>query len=128
MSEALATTMQQDKDIPNTAAAHEPEGSLALGPSSSPAYPTGTLPPLVSLLLDIPFVGTPPVGHPFPGFIASPTLKKWDCSSSTSLNDHHDKRTCIGSPEVEIRSEHSSAWGNENMSKLVLDARPSFEH
>ena len=99
----------------------------APGPSSSLAHLTGTLPSLVPLLLDIPFVGTPPVGCLFPWFIASPTLKKCIWSSSGSLSDYHNKRTHIGSPEVEVRSEHSSAWGDENISELVPEAGPSFE-
>ena len=61
MSEALATTMQQDDDVP---AASKPEGSLDPGPSSSPAHPSRTLPLPVPPLPDIPFVGTPPSGVP----------------------------------------------------------------
>ena len=56
MSGTIATAMQQDEDIP---AASEPEGSLAPGPSSSPAHPPRTPPLQVPPLLDIPFVGTP---------------------------------------------------------------------
>ena len=70
---------------------------------------------------------TPLVGCPFPGPRANPTQKKWDHSPSSSLGNHHDKRTHVGSQEVKVRSEHSSVWGNENMPKLVLEAGPSFE-
>ena len=127
MSKALATATKQGKNIQYTATPPELEGSLASDPSSSPAHPIGTPPPLIPLLPVIPFVGTPPVGHSFPGFTASSTPKKQDESSSSSLSDHHDKRTCIGSPEIEVRSEHSSPWGDENMPKLVPEAGPSFE-
>ena len=51
----------------------------------------------------------------------------WDHSSSSSLGNHCDKRTCISFQEVEARSEHSSAWTNENMPELVLEVRPSHE-
>ena len=44
MSKALATATQQGKDVPATTTESEPEGSPALGPSSSPAYPPRTLP------------------------------------------------------------------------------------
>ena len=128
MSEALATAMQQGENIQSTTAAPKPEGSLTLDPLSRPAHPTGPPPPLIPLLPDILFVGTPPVGHSFPGFTASPTLKKWDCFFSSSLCNHHDKRTCISSPEVEVRSRHSSARGNKNMPKLVPEAGSSSEH
>ena len=127
MSEALATAVQQGENVQSTTAAPKPEGSLAPDPSSSPAYPTGTPPPLIPFLPDIPFVGTPPVGHPFPGFIASPTPKKWDHSSSSSLGNHYHKRVHISSPEVEVRSKHSSALGDKNMLRLALEARLSFQ-
>ena len=75
MNKALATAMQQGKNVPTTAAATEAEGSLTLGPSSSLAHPSGN-PPLVPFLPDIPFVCTPPVGCSFPEFIAGPSQKK----------------------------------------------------
>ena len=75
MSKALDTAMQQDKDVSTTTTTPQLKGSPTLGLSSSPACPTETLPPLVPLLPDVPFVATPPVGHTFPGFIASPTSK-----------------------------------------------------
>ena len=72
MSEALVTAMQQGGHVQSTAAAPQPEGLLVLDPSSTPDHPTGNPPLLKPLLPDIPFVGTPPVGCPFPGFIAGP--------------------------------------------------------
>ena len=127
MSEALATTMQQDEDIPTSTTVPEPEGSLAPGPSNTPAHQTGPLLLPVPPLPDIPFVGTPSNGCPFAGFIASPTQKKWDQSSSNSLGNHHNKRTHVGSQEVEARSENSSAQSDEDTPKLVLEAGPSFK-
>ena len=106
---ALSTAVQQSKNIQSIATALRPKGSPVLYPSSSSDLPSGTPPPLLPLLPDIPFVGTPPVGCPFPGLITSPISKKWDHSSSDSLHNHHSKKTHISSPEVEVRSEHSSA-------------------
>ena len=126
MRDALATAMKQGKDMPATTTVPEPEGSPALGPSDSPAFPTGTPPLPVSCLPDIPFVGTPPVGNPFAEFIAGPTQKKGDHSSSSSSSNHCDKRTHVDSQEIKARSEQSSAQGNEDMPKLVLEAGPSF--
>ena len=80
------------------------------------------MPPLPEIL----FVDTPLVGCPFVEFLTIPTWKKWDCSSSSSLSNHHDKRTHIDSEEVKARSEHSSAQGDEDMTKLVMEAGPSF--
>ena len=110
MSEALAT-----------------EGSQAPDLSDSPAHQTGTPPLLVLPFLDIPFVCTCQVGHPFAGIIAGPTQKKWDCSSSNTLGDQCNKWTHFDSQEVEVRSEHNSTQGDEDMPKLVMEARPSSE-
>ena len=73
MSRTMATVMQQDEDVP---AASEPQGSPAAGPSSSPVHPLRT-PPLPALpLLDLPFGGTPPLGHIFACFLAISAQKK----------------------------------------------------
>ena len=117
--------MQQD--VPATTTASDPEGSLAPSSSSSPAHPPGTPPLPVPPLLDMPFIGTPLVGHPFAEFLAIPTQKKWDCSSSTSLDNHHDKRTHVDSQEVKARSEQSSAQGDEDTPKLLPEAGLSFK-
>ena len=76
ISGALATTVQQDEDVPATITASKPEGSLAPGPSSSPTHPPGTLPLPVPPLPNISFVGTPLVRCPFAEFFAIPTQKK----------------------------------------------------
>ena len=102
------------------------EGSQALAPSESQVHQTGT-PPQVTSLQDIPFVGTPPVGCPFARFIVSPRQKKWDCSSSGTLSDQCNKQTHVDSQEAEVRSEHNSTKGNEDMPELALAARPSSE-
>ena len=75
ISRSLATTAQQDEDIPATTTVSDPEGSLALGPSSSPACPTGTLPLPVPPLRNIPFVGTPPVRHHLLSSLPAPHRK-----------------------------------------------------
>ena len=78
-------------------------------------------------LLDIPFVGTPQAGHPIAGFIVSLTQKEGDCFSSGTLEDQYNKWTCVDSQEVEVRSEHSSTKGDENILKLAPEARTSSE-
>ena len=75
MSKALATTIQQEGDIPVTITVPMLEASQAPDPPDSPAGQTETLSLPVPPLPDIPFVSTPPVGCPFAGFIASPTQK-----------------------------------------------------
>ena len=125
MSEALATTASQEEDVPVTVTVPELEGFQAPDPSDSPAHQTGTPPLPVHPFLDIPFVGAPPNGHPFAGFIAGPMQRKWDCSSSDTLGDQCDKQTHVDSQEVKVRSRHSSTQGNEDMPKLVLEAGPS---
>ena len=127
MSNALATATQQEQDVPTTIAVPEPEGSQAPDPSDCPPHqplssdftsPSTPLP-------DIPFVGTTLVGCPFAGFIANPTQKKWDCSSSSSISHHCNKRTHVNSQEVEDKSEHSSTQGKEDMPTLASEVRPS---
>ena len=127
MSGVLATTAQQDGDIPATTAASESEGSPAPGPWSSPAHPPRTPPFPIPPLPDISFVGTPPVWHPFAAFHAIPTEKKWDCYSSGLLDDHCNRRTHVNSQEVKGGSDHSSAQSNEDMPELVPEAGPSFK-
>ena len=127
MSDALATAMQQEEDVPATIAAPELEGSQAPDPSDSPVHQTETLPLPVPPLLDIPFVGTPLVGCPFAGFIAGPTQKKVDCSSSGSPGNHHDKRSHVVSQEVKAKSEHSSTQDKQDMPTLASEVRPSSE-
>ena len=128
MSEVLATVKQQKKDIPVTITVPKPEGSQVLDSSDIPSCQTGIPPLPVSPFLDIPFVGTPPVGHPFTGFIASPTKKKWDCSSSSTLSDRCNKWIHVDSQEIEARSKHSSIQGEEDTPKLVLDGSPARNH
>ena len=126
MSGTLATIMQQDEEIPTTTNASELEGSPAAGPSSSPTHPPGIQPLPVPPLLDIPFVGTPPVRCLFAEVLAIPTKKTWDCCPSSRLSDHCDKGTCVNSQEVDARSEHSCAQSNEDMPELELEAGSSF--
>ena len=73
MSGMMATATQQDEDVP---AAFKPEGSPAPGPLSSPVHPPRTPPLPVPPLLDIPMVGTPPVGQAFAEFLAISKQKK----------------------------------------------------
>ena len=95
MSGVLATAMQQEEDVPATIIASEPEDTLAPGHSSSPIHPPGNPPFCIHPLLDIPFIATPPVGCPLAELLAVCTEKKWDCSPSDSLGNHHNKKTCV---------------------------------
>ena len=126
MSRLLATAAKQDENVPVTTNASEPKGSPAPGPSSSPDHPPGTPPLPGASLPDISSVGIPLVGYLIAVFLAIPTQKKWDHSPSSSLRDHCDKRTHVDFQEVEARSKHSSAQGNQDMPKLVPEAGPSF--
>ena len=125
MSGMMVTAMQQDEDV---AAASKPQCSLAPDPSSSLVHPP-RMPPLpVPPLLDIPLVGTPPVVCPFAEFLAISTQKKWGCSPSGLLDHHHNKRICVDSQEVEARSDHCSAHGDEDTPKVILETGTSFWH
>ena len=73
MSGVLATTVQQDEDVPTTTTASE--GSQAQGPSSSPAYTHRTPPLPVHPLPDIPFVGLPHWGAHLLSSLLSPHRK-----------------------------------------------------
>ena len=127
MSEALATAVQQEENVPVTISIPETEGSQAPGPSDSLAYQTGSPPLPVTPFPDIPFVGTPPVQHPFLGFRVNPSQEKWDHSPSGPLSDQCNKQTHVNSQEVKIRSKHNSTQGDEITPKLVLEAGPSSE-
>ena len=113
MNEALVTAVQQEEDIPVTTTVPEPEGSQ--DPDSSDP------------LLDIPFVGIPPVGCSFLGIIASPTQEKVAplCQQHTWWS--RQQLTHVNSQEVEVRSKHSSTQHNEDMLEVEPDARPSAE-
>ena len=47
-------------------------------------------------------------------------------SPSGPFGDCHEKKTWIDSLEVEVRSEHSSTWGDDHMSSLILETRTGF--
>ena len=110
MDDALVATEWQGKTALATAGATEPEEPSALGLSSSPAHSSKTPPHAIPVLLDLPFEGTPSMGHPFFESLAGPLQKKGDHSPSGLLSDQHSKRTQVHSPKVEVRSEHSFTW------------------
>ena len=60
------------------------------------------------------------MGHPFFESLAGPSQKKRDCSPTGSFNDCHGKN----SPEVEVRSEHSSTWGDDYIPELIPETGP----
>ena len=68
----------------------------------------------VSSLQDIPLVSTPLLGCSFAGLTITPKGKQ-DHSPSDSPDCLHAKRTHVTSPEVEVRSEHSSTRDNYHM-------------
>ena len=125
IDDALAATKQQGKTTLATLDAIEPEEPSAPGLSSSPTHSIETPPPAIPLLLDLPFESTPSMGCPFFQSFAGPSQKKRDCSPSRSFANHHGKRTQVYSPEVEVRSEHSSTWSDSNMLKLIPETRHS---
>ena len=111
ISGAATTAAQQDNGIPNVSmpchTVPVPHGSPVPGPSGVLTSPLVTSPLLVPSLPDIPLAGTPLLGHPFADLFL-PSKGKWDHSPSDLPNHLHAKRTCITSPEIEVRSEHSS--------------------
>ena len=124
MSKVLATTVQEEEDVPVVITVPDPESSQTPNLSDSLACSTGAPPLPVSPFLYILFVGTLLLGYPFTEFIAGPTLKKQDHSPSGTLRDEHNKQTCVDSQEVKVRSNHSSTQGDEDTPKLVPEARP----
>ena len=102
----------------------EPCGSPVPDPSEVLTPPLVTSTPPVSSLLDIPLAGTPLQGHPFADLAILPK-GKWDHTPSDSPNHLHTKRDHVTSPEVEVRSEHSSTLGNDHIPNLTPETRSS---
>ena len=127
INKPLVTATWLGENTPATTAVPEQEGSPVPGPSNSPAYFSETPSPIIPLLPDLPFMGTPLMGCPFTEFLATSTQKKWDHSPSSSFDHHCSKRTCIDSQEVKTGSNHSSTWGNGNTPGLIPEAGPSSE-
>ena len=125
MDDALVAAKQQGKTAPTTVGATKLEEPSAPGLSSSPATSLESLPPAIPLLLDLLFEDISSMGCPFFEFIAGPSQKKGVHSPSRPFGAHHGKRTQIDSPEVEVRIEHSSTWGDDYISKLIPETRPS---
>ena len=121
MDDTLVTTVLQGKNATATTAAPRPEKPPAPGFSSSPTHLTET-PPVILLLPDLPFVGSPHVRHPFFESAAGPLQEKWDHSPIGSFGDYFGKRTLVHSPEVEVRGEHCSTWGDQTKPELVPEA------
>ena len=106
------------------------EGSPALGPSDSPAHLSDNSSSHHTSFAQSPLYGHSPCGmHQFAKFLANSTLKRWDCSPSSSL-DHHlwQEDSNADCQEVETGSDHSSTQGaHEKMSGLIPEAGPSSE-
>ena len=66
-------------------------------------------------------------GAHFLGSLLVPTQRSGTTLPVVSRGDHCDKRIHIGSPEIEVRNEHSSCQGDENMPELVPEVGSSFE-
>ena len=107
----------------------EPDDSLAPGPLDGLTPPPGTSPLPVSSLPGIPLACTLLLGHPFSDFLATQSQSKQDHSPCSSLDHLHTKRTHVCSPEVEVRFESSSSWGDQDTLELVPETgpRPSSE-
>ena len=75
ISEVLVTATQLSENAPATTAVPKPEEAPTLVPFNSPAHLSETPPPIIPLLLDLPFMGTPPVWCPFADFLAISTQK-----------------------------------------------------
>ena len=71
INKALGTATQLGENAPATTVVPKSEGSPDLGSSDSPACLSETPPPIIPLLLDVPFMDTPPVGHSFAEFLAT---------------------------------------------------------
>ena len=121
ISEALVTAMLQGESAPSYHHCIQARGitcSRPLEQSSSSNWNSSS--PSASLARSLLCRHSPCCVHPFSTkFVAGPWQIKWDCSPSASLGDHHDKRTCISFEEVEVKSGHNCAWGDEYMPKLV---------
>ena len=128
MSKAATIATHQDEgaSIASEACPTTPEPE----PCGSPVPgPSGVLTPQQAMSLlpgfsmpDIPLDGTPLLGHSFAG-LTIPLKGKWDHSHSDSPDHLHVKRTHITSPEGEVRSEHSSTWGDNHMPDPTPETR-----
>ena len=128
ISEAATMAAHQDEGISvasepcPTAPKGEPCRSLVPGPHGVLTPPLAMSPVLVFSIPDIPLDGTPFLGHCFAG-LTIPPKGKYDHYPSDSPDHLHIKRTCITSPEVEVRCEHSSTWGNNHMPDPTPETR-----
>ena len=126
MNGPLATTAQQDEDVPATTTASDPEDSMVAAPSNGQACPPRTLPLPVLPLPDIPFVGSPVVGHPFAKFLAIPTQE-----SGATLLVAHLVIIMTGGPVLtpkrsRLRVNTALHGVMRTCPKLVLEAGASF--
>ena len=101
MDDELVAAAPQGETAPATTATLKLEVLSAPGLSSSTTCPAETPSPIIPLLPDLPFQGTPSMGHPFYESLAGSLQKKWGHSPSGSFSDHHGMRAWVNSPEVE---------------------------
>ena len=132
ISKATTTATQQDEGISivfdpcSTASESEPHGLPVPGPSGV-MIPSPVMSPLsVSSMPDIPLGSTPLLGHSFAGLTIPPKGKQ-DHSPSDSPNHLHVKMTCVTSLEIEVRSKHSSTWGNDHTPDPTPETRTDSE-
>ena len=124
ISEATTMAAHQDESIsilsepcstmPEPEPEPEPHGSPVPCPSGVLTPPLAMPPLPVFAIPYIAFYGTPLLGHSFAG-LTIPPKGKWYHSPSGSPNYLHIKRTCVTSPEGEVRSEHSPMQGDDHM-------------
>ena len=92
MREALATAVQQIVEALMAVTVLESEGWQALVSTSSPAHQMETSPIPIPVLLNMPLIGTPPVGCTLVGLLINPQHTKWDHSPSVAPDDQPGKK------------------------------------
>ena len=125
INEALVTAVWLGENTPATTAVPETSGVTHSGAFWQSNSPSETPLPIIPLLPDLPFMGTPLVGYTFDEFLATSRQKKWHHSPSGSLDHQCSKRTGFASEEVKTGSDHSSTQDEGNMLGLILEAGPS---
>ena len=118
MGEALATTMQWRVDAPAAATVLEPEGPQAPVSTSSPVHQAGAPPLPIFSMLDIPLIGTPPVGHSLIRFIIDPLHKKQDHSPISAPDSQPGEMAHAETTEANVSSGHRTVQGTGELPEM----------
>ena len=121
IGEAATTATHQDEGV-SIASDPEPCGLPVPDPSGvlSPPLAMSLLP--VFSIPDIPLDGTPWLGHSFAGLTILPK-GNLDHSPSDSPDHLYMNRNSVTSPEVKVRSKHSSIWGDDHTPNPTPETR-----